>query len=66
MKALALGAKMVLIGRPYIYGLALGGQAGVEHVIKSLLGETELTMHLAGVKSVRELDRDLLVREPVL
>jgi lactate 2-monooxygenase len=64
-KALALGAKMVLVGRPYIYGLALGGQAGVSHVFKSLLGELELTLHLAGiVSSGREhLNRDVLVRE---
>jgi lactate 2-monooxygenase len=64
-KALALGAKMVLVGRPYIYGLALGGQAGVAHVFKSLLGELELTLHLAGiVSSGREhLNRDVLVRE---
>lgn len=33
-KALALGAKAVLVGRPYVYGLAIGGQAGVEHVLK--------------------------------
>jgi lactate 2-monooxygenase len=64
-KALALGAKMVLVGRPYIYGLALGGEAGVAHVFKSLLGELELTLHLAGiVSSGREhLNRDVLVRE---
>ena len=48
-KALALGAKMVLIGRPYIYGLVLGGKAGVSHVIMSLLGDLELTLHLVGI-----------------
>lgn len=64
-KALALGAKMVLVGRPYIYGLALGGQAGVSHVFKSLLGELELTLHLAGIvsSSKEHLNRDVLVRE---
>ena len=51
-KALALGAKMVLIGRPYVYGLAIGGQAGVSHVLRSLLGDLELTLHLAGICSV--------------
>lgn len=64
-KALALGAKLVLIGRPYIYGLSLGGQAGVEHVLKSLLGELDLTMHLCGVKSTNreDLNEDYLIRE---
>ena len=64
-KALALGAKMVLIGRPYVYGLSIGGQAGVEHVLKSLLGELDLTMHLCGVPSARHehLNRSLLIRE---
>ncbi|KAJ5595195.1 FMN dependent dehydrogenase [Penicillium hispanicum] len=51
-KALALGAKMVLIGRPYVYGLAIGGEAGVSHVLRSLLGDLELTLHLAGIRSV--------------
>ncbi|KAH7029539.1 FMN-dependent dehydrogenase [Microdochium trichocladiopsis] len=64
-KALALGADMVLVGRPYIYGLALGGQAGVGHILKSLLGELELTLHLAGISSVdkEHLNRDVLVKE---
>lgn len=51
-KALALGAKMVLIGRPYVYGLAIGGEDGVSHVLRSLLGDLELTLHLAGISSV--------------
>jgi len=64
-KAMALGARMVLVGRPYIYGLALGGQPGVSHVFKSLLGELELTLHLAGILSVGQdhLNRDVLVKE---
>jgi isopentenyl diphosphate isomerase/L-lactate dehydrogenase-like FMN-dependent dehydrogenase len=48
IKALALGAKAVLIGRPYIYGLGLGGEAGVRHVLRSLLAELDLSMALAG------------------
>ncbi|KIN06929.1 hypothetical protein OIDMADRAFT_21862 [Oidiodendron maius Zn] len=55
-KALALGAKMVLIGRPYVYGLALGGEEGVRHVLRSLLGELQLTLHLSGIKSVSQKD----------
>lgn len=64
-KALALGAKMCLVGRPYIYGLVLGGELGVQHVLRSLLGELQLTLHLAGIKSVKaeELHRGVLIRE---
>ncbi|POX45368.1 lactate 2-monooxygenase [Streptomyces sp. Ru72] len=47
-KALALGARAVLVGRPYAYGLGLDGQAGVEHVIRSLLAEFDLTLALSG------------------
>ncbi|KAF1845974.1 FMN-dependent alpha-hydroxy acid dehydrogenase [Cucurbitaria berberidis CBS 394.84] len=64
-KALALGADCVLVGRPYVYGLALGGEKGVEHVLKSLVGELELTLHLAGIQSVKKehLNREALVLE---
>lgn len=62
-KALALGAKMCLIGRPYVYGLALGGEGGVSHVLRSLLGDLELTLHLAGIPSVKQLNRSRLVKE---
>jgi len=59
-KALALGADAVCVGRPWVYGLATKGQAGVEAVLANLLGELDLTLALAGVKSVRELDREAL------
>jgi isopentenyl diphosphate isomerase/L-lactate dehydrogenase-like FMN-dependent dehydrogenase len=64
-KALALGADCVLIGRPYVYGLALGGEGGVSHVLKSLMGDLELTLHLAGLPSAskKDLNRSVLVRE---
>ena len=64
-KALALGARMCLIGRPYVYGLAMGGEEGVSHVLKSLLGDLELTLHMAGIPSVgsEHLNRNVLVRE---
>ncbi|KAJ5302276.1 hypothetical protein PENANT_c008G09200 [Penicillium antarcticum] len=52
VKALALGAKMVLVGRPYVYGLAIGGETGVRHVLKSILGDLQLTLHLSGIKDV--------------
>ncbi|MZD56065.1 lactate 2-monooxygenase [Streptomyces sp. SID5606] len=47
-KALALGARAVLLGRPYVYGLGLDGQAGVEHVVRCLLAELDLTLALSG------------------
>lgn len=61
-KALALGAKMVLVGRPYVYGLVLGGEEGVGHVLRSLLGDLTMNLHLAGIKSVSQehLNRDCL------
>jgi lactate 2-monooxygenase len=60
LKALALGADAVLIGRPYAYGLAHGGQDGVRHVLRSLLADLDLAMALSGHRSVEELTRDSL------
>ncbi|HSP74098.1 MAG TPA: alpha-hydroxy-acid oxidizing protein [Gaiellaceae bacterium] len=57
VKALALGADAALIGRPYAYGLAAGGQEGVEEVIRQLAAETDLTLALVGGHSSAELDR---------
>jgi L-lactate dehydrogenase (cytochrome) len=62
VKAIALGAKAVLIGRPYVYGLALAGEAGVRHVLRCLYTETELSMTLAGETRPSDLSADLLVR----
>ncbi|GAA2730428.1 alpha-hydroxy-acid oxidizing protein [Actinocorallia aurantiaca] len=59
-KALALGAEAVLVGRQYAYGLGLGGEAGVRHVLRCLLAELELTLALCGVSRVGEIGRDLL------
>ncbi|KAI0754486.1 FMN-dependent alpha-hydroxy acid dehydrogenase [Daedaleopsis nitida] len=52
---LALGAQGVLLGRSYIYGLAAGGQVGVETVVKSILAEFEITLGLCGYKSISEI-----------
>ncbi|TJZ96520.1 lactate 2-monooxygenase [Actinacidiphila oryziradicis] len=60
-KALALGARAVLLGRPYAYGLALDGQAGVEHVIRALLAEFELTLALSGYSAPGQLTSEALV-----
>jgi lactate 2-monooxygenase len=56
LKALALGADAVLVGRPYAYGLAVGGQEGVEAVLLQLAAETDVTLALVGGKSARNLD----------
>jgi lactate 2-monooxygenase len=64
LKALALGARAVLIGRPYVYGLGLGGEAGVRHVLRALRNDFELTMRLAGLASLSDLGPDCLVRRP--
>jgi lactate 2-monooxygenase len=61
-KALALGAKAVLIGRPYVYGLALDGEAGVRHVVRTLYTDLELTLTLAGVARPTELSSEFLSR----
>lgn len=59
-KALALGAKAVGIGRPYVYGLALGGDAGVQTVMEYLLAELDLTMALNGCPTPRDTKPELL------
>ncbi|MBW6433701.1 alpha-hydroxy-acid oxidizing protein [Actinoplanes hulinensis] len=59
--ALALGANAVLLGRPYMYGLALAGQSGVEDVIRNVIAELELTMALAGIPDIASITRDCLV-----
>ena len=53
-KALSLGATAVCVGRPYIYGLAIAGEAGVRSVFQNLLAELDLTMGLAGCKTIAE------------
>lgn len=59
-KAMALGAKAVLVGRPYAYGLALAGEEGVKEVIANLLADIDLTMGLAGCNSWKEVSKDNL------
>ena len=61
VKALALGAAAVLLGRPWVYGLALGGQAGVEHVLRAFLADLDLQLGLSGHGSVSELSPASLV-----
>ena len=62
-KALALGADAVMIGRPYLWGLALGGEAGVLAVLRAILAELDLTIGLSGHTSPGQLDSTALVRD---
>jgi lactate 2-monooxygenase len=62
VKAVALGADAVLLGRPYAYALAVGGRRGVEELIQNLMAEIDLNLALAGAHSIRELDRSWLSR----
>ena len=59
IKALALGADAVLIGRPYVYGLAVNGQEGVESVLRYFLAEIELQLSLMGIDRLERLDRSV-------
>ena len=61
-KALALGADAVLLGRPYVYGLALGGASGVEAVVGNVLEALDRTMALSGCPTIDAIDRDALAR----
>lgn len=62
IKALALGARAVLLGRLYIWGLAVAGEQGVRDVLQNFLADLDLTMGLAGLRSVAELDAATLKR----
>ena len=60
LKALALGAKAVLIGRPYLFGLAAGGAAGVSRVVEILRDEFKMAMALTGRRTLAEIDRSVI------
>ena len=61
VKALALGADAVLVGRPYVYGLGLSGQRGVEHVLRCLLADLDLALALTGCASPADITPDLIM-----
>ncbi|HEY9774144.1 MAG TPA: alpha-hydroxy acid oxidase [Planktothrix sp.] len=63
LKALALGAKAVLLGRPILWGLAIAGPQGPAHVLQMLRGEFELAMALSGCPTLQSISDDLLVRK---
>ena len=62
VKALALGATAVGVGRPYTYGLSIGGEDGIVHVLRSLLAETDLIMAVDGYPALADLSPDTLRR----
>lgn len=62
LKALALGAKAVLLGRPVLWGLAVSGEAGVQHVLELLRDELDVAMALSGCPSLGDIDPSLVVR----
>ncbi|MBU8906073.1 lactate 2-monooxygenase [Desertibacillus haloalkaliphilus] len=64
VKASALGASAVLLGRPFVYGLAVGGEEGVKHAIRNIIADTDLTLALSGRNSIKNLDRSLLSNVP--
>ena len=66
LKAVALGASAVLIGRPYAYALGLAGEDGVRHVLRALRNDFEITMRLSGFSSLADLSPAVLSRRPSL
>ncbi|KAJ2943768.1 hypothetical protein O0L34_g8088 [Tuta absoluta] len=62
-KALALGAKMVFVGRPALWGLAVGGQAGVQRMLQIFRTELEYTFQIAGTPTVADITRDMVRHE---
>ena len=63
IKAIALGAKAVLIGRPYLYGIATDGQRGASAILEIFRSEIERSLTLMGVGSIGELEPSLLIRD---
>ena len=63
-KALALGAACVLLGRPFCYGLAIGGEKGVYEVLSNLIADIDLTLALSGCVSFAEVTRERLLEIP--
>lgn len=64
IKALCLGAKAVLVGRPFIYGLAINGKHGAKAVMQGMLADLWQNMSLAGISGVAECNRDRLRKVP--
>lgn len=63
LKALALGADMVFLGRPILWGLAVNGQAGVEHVLDLIKEELLNSMALCGIPELKDINKEFVVHE---
>ena len=61
LKAIALGAKFVFVGRPFVYAAAIGGEDGVRHAINILSSEIDRNIGLSGIRSLDEMTRDRLL-----
>jgi 4-hydroxymandelate oxidase len=64
LKALALGARAVMVGRPVVWGLAVGGAEGARRVLEILLSELDIALALAGAPKTAELDHSFLAPAP--
>jgi len=62
LKALMLGAKMVFLGRPICYGLAVGGQSGVDHLLNMLKTDLLRNMQLMGMRDLASFDQSQILR----
>ena len=60
LKALAMGARFVFVGRPFMYAAAIAGEAGVQHAIRILAEEVDRDMGLLGINSIAEMKRGML------
>ena len=63
LKAVALGAKGTLIGRPFLYGLGAGGEAGVTQCLEIIRKELDLSMAMCGRTDLQKVDRSILIPE---
>ncbi|KAG5754843.1 hypothetical protein H9Q72_003591 [Fusarium xylarioides] len=65
VKALALGAKFVFVGRLWIWGLSIMGEHGVRHVLKGLLADLDILMNVAGLNKVEDINKSLIQSQPI-
>lgn len=63
IKAIALGAQMVFMGRPALWGLAVDGQTGVENVLDLIKRELDITMKICGTPTIKDITRDMVAHE---
>ena len=63
IKVLALGASAVLLGRPFVYGLAVAGEQGVRHVLKDFINDIDTSLALTGCSSMSQVNKKLVRRK---